>query len=232
MKEELENVQDRLIDWNQRHAWAVLAGTALSVAFSSAWWLVCVAASSFAALLLACRGRWRRPNRFGPANAVTSLRLVGILALPQIAAHGPLVVAAAALALSALDGVDGWVARRSGLATEFGEYFDKEADALLMLVLCLLLYDSGRLAIWILVPGLLRYGFVVFLMLAQPPARKERRSASGKWICFGATSALIAAFTPFPALYEPYVTLMAALLLYSFAAAVAELYRGGHARRG
>jgi hypothetical protein len=100
-----------------------------------------------------------------------------------------------------------------------------------MLVLCLLLYTGGHLGAWIIAPGLLRYGFVVFLMLAKPPAFKERRSARGRWIYVGMISALIAAFTPFPSLYQPYAVLMTLVLFYSFADALFDLYRGPHENR-
>lgn len=230
METTLRDVQGRLIDWNQRHAFVVIAATALSLGLSSAWPIVLTAAASFGVLMRDCRPLWRPPGRFGLANAVTSFRLLGILALPQLLAAGPLAVAAWAVVLLVLDGLDGWLARRSGLASEFGEYFDKEADALLVLVLCHLLFDSGRLGPWILVPGLLRYAFVIFLMVARPPAVKEQRSELGKWIFLGSMSAWIVAFTPFPGFYEPYAVVMTVLLLYSFAAAVIGLYRPPAAR--
>jgi phosphatidylglycerophosphate synthase len=131
-----------------------------------------------------------------------------------------------------LDGVDGWLARKFGLASEFGEYLDKEADAFLMLVLCLLLYTTGRLGAWVILPGVLRYGFVLFIALARPPAQKERRTTSGRWIYVGMTSALIAAFTPFPWLYRPFAALMTLVLVYSFASAARDVYRRPQASEG
>lgn len=216
---------DRLVDWSRRHAVVALAATALAVALSSVWWLCALASLSFAALLREHQALRSLPGSFGGANWVTAIRLVGTLALPALATIGPVAVAVGAILVFALDGVDGWIARRSGLASEFGEYFDKESDALLMLVLCLLLYEAGRFGAWILLPGLLRYGFVAFLMLARPPAPKERRSGLGRWIFFGTASALIASFTPFPAFYEPFMAAMTVLLAVSFVVAVVELYR-------
>ncbi|HEY0879120.1 MAG TPA: methyltransferase domain-containing protein [Zeimonas sp.] len=221
----LSNRSDRLVDWNRRHALVVLAAVVPALAFSSAWWVSAFAAASFAALIRDHDALRLPPASFGGANWVTTARLAGTLALPGFAAIGPLAVAACAVLLFALDGVDGWLARRAGLASEFGEYFDKETDALLMLVLCLLLHDAGRFGGWILLPGLLRYGFVVFLMIARPPEAKERRNALGRWIFFGTTCALIASFTPFRALYAPSMAAMTVLLVASFAAAVVDLYR-------
>ncbi len=214
-----------LVDWSRRHALVILAATVLSVSFASVWWLAALASLSFAALVRQHEALHASPVSFGWANWVTALRLVGTLALPALATIGPLAVAAGATVVFALDGVDGWLARRSGLASEFGEYFDKESDALLMLVLCLLLYEAGRFGTWILLPGLLRYGFVVFLMLARPPEPKERRSGLGRWIFFGTACALILSFTPFPAWYEPFMAAMTLMLVASFFVAIVELYR-------
>ena len=219
------DIQVRLVRWSELHAIVMLAGTALVLAGASLWALMLLAAVSFAALVWRCRTHWSPPGRFGAANALTAARLLGVLALPSVAAMSPLAVAGFAVTLFALDGVDGWLARRLGLASEFGAYLDKETDAFFMLVLCLLVYTGGRFGAWILLPGLLRYGFVVFLILAKPPAVKERRSARGRWMYFGMISALVAAFTPFPAFYQPYALLMTLVLLYSFADALLDLYR-------
>ncbi|MGZ8231522.1 MAG: CDP-alcohol phosphatidyltransferase family protein [Burkholderiales bacterium] len=221
----------RLARWSEMHALVALGGTALVLGGAPLWTLMLLASVSFAGLVWGCRDAWPRPGRFGSANALTTARLLGAIALPAVAALGPLAVAAWALTLFALDGVDGWLARRLGLASEFGEYFDKEADAFFMLALCVLLHTGERLGAWIVVPGLLRYGFVVFLMLAKPHALKERRSATGRWIYFGMISALIAAFTPFRNFYEPYALVMTLALTYSFAEALRDLYRRPQAAR-
>jgi 2-polyprenyl-6-hydroxyphenyl methylase/3-demethylubiquinone-9 3-methyltransferase len=224
------DIQVRLVRWSTLHAIVMFAATALILTGASLSALMLLAAISFATLVWTCRTHWTRSGRFGAANAVTALRLLGVLALPAVAAINPFAVVAFAVTLYALDGVDGWLARKLGLASEFGEYLDKETDAFFMLVLCVLVYAGGRFGAWILVPGLLRYGFVVFLMLAKPPAIKERRSARGAWMSFGMISALLVAFTPFPTFYRPYAMLMTLVLLYSFADSLLDLYREPRAR--
>jgi phosphatidylglycerophosphate synthase len=220
------HTQRQLARWSEAHAIAMLAAAALVLGGASLWLMMAAALLSFAALVWRCREAWQRAGRFGAANMLTSTRIVATLGLPALAAAtAPLAVGACALAVFALDGVDGWLARRQGLDSEFGEYLDKEADAFLLLVLCVLLYAGGRLGAWIIVPGLLRYAFVVFLLLARPPVLKERRSILGRWIYFGMIAALIAAFTPFPAFYEPYAALMSIALTYSFADTLFEIYR-------
>jgi phosphatidylglycerophosphate synthase len=218
-------IHRQLARWSEGHAVAMLAATALLASGVPLGVLVVAASISFATLVAWCRAGWQGAGRFGAANMLTSARIVATLALPVVAKGlDPLLVAACALTLFALDGLDGWLARRQGLASEFGEYLDKEADAFLLLVLCVLLFVDGRLGAWIIVPGLLRYAFVVFLLVARPPALKERRSRSGRWIYSGMIAALVAAFTPFPAFYKPFAGLMSIMLVYSFAGTLYDIY--------
>src|SRR5262249_59365905 len=86
-----------------------------------------------------------------------------------------LLVAAAAAALL-LDGIDGWIARRSGMASDFGADFDLEVDSLFALALALLVYGTGRIGVWVLTGGLMRYVFVFIgwlLSLLAAPLRSS-----------------------------------------------------------
>ncbi|KEO60330.1 CDP-alcohol phosphatidyltransferase family protein [Thioclava indica] len=110
--------------------------------------------------------------RLGPANAVTLLRAALVCALvaplaAEVFAPAPipsrarwLITAIATLAL-ALDGLDGWLARRSGLSSRFGARFDMEVDAALGLILALLVVVSGTVGIWVLALGAMRYAYVL-----------------------------------------------------------------------
>jgi phosphatidylglycerophosphate synthase len=85
--------------------------------------------------------------------------LAATLGLPHTAALAWTATALASVA-SALDGVDGWLARRSGMSSAFGARFDMETDALLILVLSTLAWRWERAGAWVLGCGLMRYGFV------------------------------------------------------------------------
>src|SRR6185436_14514828 len=79
----------------------------------------------------------------GPANQVTLVRatVVALLAAALFEPADPRVAAIAVVATAmtaVLDGVDGWLARRTGMASPFGARADMETDALLILVLSLL----------------------------------------------------------------------------------------------
>lgn len=106
--------------------------------------------------------------RFGAANTLTFARGAGT-AIFVAAAFEPWLVAGASgwlaaggvVILLALDGVDGWFARRQGLASAFGARLDMEVDALLILALAALALGLGKAGPWVLALGLARYAFVL-----------------------------------------------------------------------
>ncbi|MGQ2907769.1 MAG: CDP-alcohol phosphatidyltransferase family protein [Aliihoeflea sp.] len=102
---------------------------------------------------------------FGPANAVTLFR-AGLVALVAATLFAPaprgdaaLLIGGLAFLILALDGVDGWLARRTGLASTFGARFDLEIDALFVLVLSALAFTNDKAGVWVLLIGAMRYAF-------------------------------------------------------------------------
>ncbi|MGH8475117.1 MAG: CDP-alcohol phosphatidyltransferase family protein [Methylococcales bacterium] len=175
---------------------------------------------SFCVLIYQFNARWTPKRRFGSANAITLFRLIGISGLYFVPAQGAAWIGGLACLLFAADALDGQVARKSGLSSEFGEFFDKEVDAFFLLALCLLLYSGGRIAIWILIPGLLRYGFVAGLQFAEASETKEPRSRLGCWSYFLMMMSLICAFILPEAIYKPLTVVMTLILCLSFADSV------------
>ncbi|WP_245294719.1 CDP-alcohol phosphatidyltransferase family protein [Rhizobium rhizosphaerae] len=120
--------------------------------------------------LLTLRGLRAYPHdRFGPANVVTAFRaaLVCLVAATffrfQGLAHEQAMLwclVATVVVTLALDGVDGYLARRFRQESAFGARFDMEVDAFFILILsgaALFLHKAGP---WVLLIGLMRYGFV------------------------------------------------------------------------
>jgi len=139
--------------------------------------------------------------RFGPANQVTTVRalLASLVAAFIGEPHAPAVAAAAATmsaSATALDGVDGWLARRSRMISAFGARFDMEVDAFLILALSVLVWRHGKAGAWILAAGLLRYAFVaagwIWPWLNRPLFPSVRRKA----ICVVQITGLILALLP------------------------------------
>ena len=123
-------------------------------------------------------------NSLGAANRITLLRggLVAMLFGFIGEAHVAWVVVAIAGAALSLDGVDGWLARRLGTASEFGARFDMETDALALVALTVLAWQYGKAGPWIVLAGLMRYGFVaaarVAPRLGRPLPPSWRRKAA------------------------------------------------------
>ncbi len=128
--------------------------------------------------------RRRGATRFGPANMVTATRsaLVGVVcALVVTSFTRPvpaLLITALVVPALLLDGVDGWVARRTRSESALGARFDMEVDAFLLLVLGVDV--APLLGWWVLAIGLMRYAFVAAgwvlpWMRAQLPARYWRK---------------------------------------------------------
>jgi phosphatidylglycerophosphate synthase len=166
-------------------------------------------------LVVAERNRWTPEGHFGVANAVTTIR-AGLLAVLPAAAPHPSVLIGLSLLVLALDGVDGWLARRYNLTSEFGEFLDKETDALFLLLLCGLTAFQNELPIWIVGAGLLRYGFVVALFLLPTLQTTETRSTAARYVYALMVGALLLSFLPYPAFYRPVLAVAVTALLVSF----------------
>lgn len=156
-----------LQSWSRYHALALLAAGAVAVLSSSSLPCVLAAAVSFSALLWACRGTYTPQGHFGVANGITALRF-SILACLGIVPDRALGLAL--LAVLALDGLDGFVARRLESSSPFGAHFDMEVDAVLVAVASIELFRRGLAGPWVLSAGALRYAYVVCLWLW--PARR------------------------------------------------------------
>jgi phosphatidylglycerophosphate synthase len=175
------------------------------------------------------------PNaRFGAANRVTMARLA-LIALLAAGIGEPLadaetmawsiIVVGTTAAL--LDAVDGPIARRSGLASEFGARFDMETDALLTLVLCLLVFHFDKAGAWILAAGLMRYAFVLAMKPWPWLARRLAPSQRRKAVCVAQITSLLVCLGPIIALPWSRAIAAASLaaLTASFAIDIAWLFR-------
>ncbi len=185
-------------------------------------WIAALAylVTSTALLLLALRRR--HALRFGWANAVTAARSASVGVIAGLVAASflapipvPLLIGLTVPAL-ALDAVDGWVARRTGTATELGARFDMEVDAFLLLALSA--FVAQTLGPWALAIGAMRYAFVAagrvlpWLRMPLPPRCWRKAAAAAQGIALA-----IAASGLVPAIAADVVVAVAlALLVESF----------------
>lgn len=203
--------------WSLANAGVVLAAAVVALVMEATWPVAMAGGLGLAGLVWVARTEWTPGACFGPANLVTAARLAVLLGLPFLPLDAsPLLPIGLGLVVLITDGLDGWLARRYALESEFGEFFDKETDALFLLVLCLMTAERGLLSTWVVGLGLLRYVFVFALFVLQTGVSKEYRSSWARYIYVGAVLALLAAFVPVPAITYPLVSLAAVALLYSF----------------
>jgi phosphatidylglycerophosphate synthase len=182
-------------------------------------------------LVLLARRHLDLPS-FGPANAVTLLRLAltamlsALLFVPVSDAALWFCIGVATCTLL-LDGVDGRLARRLAAQSRFGARFDMEVDAVLVLVLALLTWHFDRAGIWVLAAGALRYLFVAAAtalpwLRAQLPSSLRRKT-----ICIVQSTTLLICLGPIIPIELAHWVAAAgvALLSWSFATDTVWLYR-------
>lgn len=207
--------------WSKCHAALLLSaavGTAMSETITP---LLVTASATFAALLglVLCR---RSTSAVSLPNGITVLRLACIFGLTWMVGAAEVDrhwLALAGLILLGGDALDGWVARRFQSITSVGALLDEEVDAFFLLALCAVTYYTGHLGWWILLPGLLRYGFVLLRPLLESETSSTKlRSRRGRVIFVITMIAMLTPFLPLPQLYVPAAIGATGLLLISFAA--------------
>jgi len=177
------------------------------------------------------RSRW-----LGWANRITLVRgiliamLAGALADPSLLASHTLPLASLATLALLLDGVDGWIARRTRTDSLFGAHFDMELDAFFILVLSVALIVLGKVGPWVVLIGTMRYAFIMagmrltWLQYPLPPSRRR------KSVCVWQVAALMLGLLPM--IDTTTATWLAATALaglaWSFSVDIRWLYR--HAR--
>ncbi|MEX2528091.1 MAG: CDP-alcohol phosphatidyltransferase family protein [Gemmatimonadota bacterium] len=176
-------------------------------------------------------GSW---GGMGPANRITLLRATMVVPLAallpmwrELESGGLWWVIGISTLVLLLDGVDGWVARKTHSATAFGARFDMELDAFLLLVLSLGVWLSGKVGAWVILIGALRYLFVVagwmWPALQEPLPESFRRKAA----CVVQGIALLVCLGPIIPVWLAWAAaaFSLTLLVYSFGADILWLLR-------
>lgn len=196
---------------------------------SVAAWVAAALLYTVAAATVAAGLRRSYPHgSLGACNVVTLGRLVivCVIVAPLVggtpAAWSIFGLASVALAL---DGVDGWLARRSGRASGFGARFDVEVDAALALVLSM--HAAGHVGLVALVLGVPHYAFALartaFPWLAGPLPERFSRKA----VCVFQIATLIVLQLPIipGPVAAGLVALAVAALAWSFGRDIVHLWR-------
>lgn len=175
-------------------------------------------------------------RRFGYANFVTAFRgalvsLTGATVICFDSLHQAdtvlwVLVGVVVFAL-ALDGIDGYLARKYRQESELGARFDMEVDALLILILSVAAAVLEKAGEWVLLIGLMRYGFVAAGWLVPALAADLPTSLRRKFVCVVQVSALCLILVPFVTvpLSSYLAAISLAMLAMSFAVDVVYLLR-------
>jgi hypothetical protein len=145
--------------WLTLHAAAMLIATLVAAALRSAAPIALAGAISFGLWGFRSRRALARLRPYGGyANHLTALRLAAVLCaaalLTDISREWLLVIFGANVLL---DVADGYAAQRANQTSELGTMFDREADAIFVLVAYTYFFCVTGVGAWILVPGLLPY---------------------------------------------------------------------------
>lgn len=194
-----------------------------------------VAAACFAVLFLSVvivAGAHHPHSEFGPANSVTTIRAIAAaLTAGLVGQAAPPPVLWAAIGVTAfmvvLDGVDGWLARTTRMASAFGARFDMETDAAFILILSVLVWRHEKAGAWVLGCGLMRYAFVAAGQRMPWMARPLRATRRGRLVAISQVIGLGAALAPIvqPPASAAVAAVTLAGLVWSFAIDVAWLWR-------
>jgi phosphatidylglycerophosphate synthase len=150
---------------------------------------------------------FHRHARFGLANLVTSFRagIVSLVAATVLFSHSfggrdfdDLIwwTVAAVLFALALDGVDGYLARRYRQQSALGARFDMEVDAALILILSVAAMVLDKAGAWVVLIGLMRYLFVMAQWFLPPLRAELSPSLRRKTVCVVQVAALCLVLVP------------------------------------
>ncbi len=211
---------------------ALLGALAHEVGLGPVGWLAGVAYALGLAVLLGGAARRAGTTMLGPADVVTLARATlagGVTALVTDRLGGDGYPVATLVLLSsvalALDGVDGWVARRTRTVSALGARFDMEVDAFLVLVLSV--HVAVLVTPWALVIGFMRYVFVAatWLLPWLSGALPVRYSAKVVAAAQGIVLVVVSGQFLEPVAATALVAAALAALLWSFGKSVTWLWR-------
>jgi phosphatidylglycerophosphate synthase len=213
----IEQASGRIIVWSYLHAVVIILGTGIALYSQKLWALGTIGALSFFILILLAYKIWTPRHFFGFANLLTLTRLLMVLWIAVCYSRfSNITIIVLSMLILIGDGVDGLIAKRRKEVSSFGEYFDKETDALYLHILIITAIFKDIIPQWLVYVGLFRYLFMLYLLATGKFDRKESRSNAGRYIYVYGCIAFTLPFLNIPGLHLPAVGLAAILLLFSF----------------
>jgi len=206
-------------NWNYLHAAFMASAILVSMLINEIFVFLSVGIISFSLYIIFHIKYLEQIKPFGGyANWITLLRnlLTFILGFSFLNLTEFQIVILALIIIT-LDGADGYLARKFKTQSTFGAYFDMETDAFFVALMSLILYKMEYADYWILVPGFLRYFYVLFLLLIGFHRRKEKRIKFTQVIAVLFFISLLSPFLLPYSVYFPLLVVASVLIIISFA---------------
>lgn len=205
-------------NWNNLHAFVLLFGGILMIYTNSVIPILIGGTASFLYYIFTQRHFLSHYKPWGGyANLVTFFRLgllIGICYMHESINDWGLAFSLISVVL--LDVVDGYVARKYNLQSDFGLYFDMETDSFYVAVVSSILYLKGMAPSWILFIGFLRYINVAVYTIFRLKPKKEPKQRFASIIAGTLFTILAAAFVLPPKIRLIALSIISVLLVISF----------------
>lgn len=179
--------------------------------------------------------RTKPQKPFGLPNWITLTRniIVSIiisLMLSDTAYEKQILIFVLAMMFLILDGVDGYLARKLDLCSDFGARFDMESDAFFILVLSVSIVLLFNMPAWVLLIGLMRYVYIALQILLPILKTPVKDRFSRKAICVFQIISLVAPFLPFvtKSIWINMLMVSLLLLIFSFGRDIKDQIRGAN----
>ncbi len=182
----------------------VLMTTVFSFAFHLGVALPLIALGIWAALILAVGLLSRQFRLSDAAGTRLSLAHIGLVCLLAAVAAAPPAdflplmlwsFAAFAAVAAGIIAVEEWITEKIDAAGPFSRALAREAKALLILSVAVLLWRSGRVGGWVIAAGAVPY-LVLIISIALPQLRQKSRASWRPYLGVATLAALIAALVP------------------------------------
>ncbi len=183
-------------NWQVGHAIALFLATILAVMSGEVSILLGTAMLSFLLFIVTHYPQVREIRPWGGyANWITAFRLLLIMVVGFSLEDAQLSLwPAVVLVLTlCLDGLDGFVARRSGMTSEVGGHFDMETDAYFVLFLGVHLFQLHDHIWWVVAIGIWRYVYVLILHVWVEHDKQEPSSMVKKTVTVWTIGSMIIA---------------------------------------
>lgn len=151
----------------------------------------------------------------GYANYITAGRLLILMSIGIIHSNNYFIFVFGLISIL-LDGVDGIIARKFNQVSKTGAIFDLEVDALYVLIVSLLVSFNSLLPLWILIPAVMRYVFIIIANMFNLDLRRDKRTILGPAIAGLHFVALLLPFIIPQKLYLPICAITSGMVILSF----------------